>query len=401
MNQNSLNLLLVDDEETFVKVLAMHLRDNYGYSTTVVLSGREAIKAIEETRRGFDVILLDYLMPDMNGLNVLQWMLEQKNQTPVIMLTAAGSEQVAVEALKLGAYDYVRKELIDLEHIDIVIRGTHERHLYRIAETMEREKQSEMAMNNYATELVRLLVNTIAPRLNSVLAQLAGNIENDSKSLLARLAKKDHDELAKLLGDIERNVRMLETATRGFMGLFELVYAHHSEIPNIENLKHWFQKELKISQYQVQSTLPVSELAGAGEGSTGESSVTKILVIDDDEMMLNALKTLLEDEHYVVTTTSDGHKGIEIHREQRQEVVLLDLKLPSITGLEILQEIKRTNADAKVIIITGFSSPEAVEEAKSLGAFGFYEKSRDVDELLEIIRRAVTENHSMATKSSS
>ena len=106
MNQNKLNLLLVDDEETFVKVLALHLKDNYGYCTTIAFSGREAIKAIEESRTGFDVILLDYKMPEMNGLNVLQWMLEQKNQTPVVMLTGAGSEEVAVEALKLGAYDY-------------------------------------------------------------------------------------------------------------------------------------------------------------------------------------------------------------------------------------------------------------------------------------------------------
>jgi CheY-like chemotaxis protein len=175
-------------------------------------------------------------------------MLEQKNQTPVIMITAAGSEHVAVEALKLGAYDYIRKELIDVEHLDIVIRGTHERHLYRVTETMEREKQNEMALNEYATDLVRLMINAVTPTLNTAVAQLAGSVENDPKALLTRLPENDRDELKKILDDIQRNVRILETATRGLLSLFELVYAHHSEIPDIENLKHWFHKELSIPQ---------------------------------------------------------------------------------------------------------------------------------------------------------
>ena len=118
-------------------------------------------------------------------------------------------------------------------------------------------------------------------------------------------------------------------------------------------------------------------------------------------MMLAALKTLLEDEHYAVTTTNDGYKGIALHREYRPAVVLLDLKLPAITGLEILKEIRRTDSDAKVIIITGFASPEAIEEAKSLGAFGFYEKSRDVDELVGLITRAVTEIQGVPTRATS
>lgn len=248
MNQNKLNLLLVDDEETFVKVLALHLKDNYGYCTTIAFSGREAIKAIEESRTGYDVILLDYKMPEMNGLNVLQWMLEQKNQTPVVMLTGAGSEEVAVEALKLGAYDYIRKEQIDIEHIDIVIRGTHERHLYRVAEIIEQERLKENDLNAYASDLVRLIVNAVTPKLNGSLSQLAADVERGSKGMAKKLRKADREEFTELMHDIEEQVRTFETVTKGMLRLFELLYAHHSEIPDIENIKHWFHKELKIAQ---------------------------------------------------------------------------------------------------------------------------------------------------------
>ncbi len=245
MDQDSLNILLVDDEETFVKMLAFHLRDHYGYKATPAYSGKEAIGLIESSKSGFDVILLDYMMPEMNGLNVLQWMLEQKNQTPVIMLTAAGSEHVAVEALKLGAYDYVRKELIDINHLDILIRGTHERHLYRVSEAMEQDKLKEMALNNDATERVRRVVNTVTPKLNTALAQLAVNVENESQRIADRLNERDREDLKKLLADIQKNLQTLETTTRGLLNLFELLYAHHSGIPEIENIKHWFETNLQ------------------------------------------------------------------------------------------------------------------------------------------------------------
>lgn len=248
MDQENLSILLVDDEETFVKMLAYHLKDQYGYKTTVTFSGKEAIQMIENSHTGFDVVLLDYLMPEMNGLNVLQWMLEQKNQTPVIMLTAAGSEHVAVEALKLGAYDYVRKELIDIPHLDILIRGTNERHMYRVSEEMEKEKLTEMAQNNDATERARRVVNAITPKLNSALAQLAVSVEFDPKTLLGRLPENEREDFKKLLGDIQRSVQTLETATRGLLILFELLYAHRSGIPEIENIKHWFETKLQVPQ---------------------------------------------------------------------------------------------------------------------------------------------------------
>ena len=245
MGKDCLNILLVDDEESFVKMLAFHLRDHYGYTTTAANSGKEAIRKIEESRSGFDVILLDYMMPEMNGLNVLQWMLEQKNQTPVIMLTAAGSEHVAVEALKLGAYDYVRKELIDIPHLDILIRGTNERHLYRVSEQMEQEKLKEMALNNDATERVRRVVNAITPKLNTALAQLAVNVEREPQQLFDKLDDKDRDELRRFLHDVQQNVQTLETATRGLLSLFELLYAHYTGIPQIETIKHWFETNVQ------------------------------------------------------------------------------------------------------------------------------------------------------------
>jgi DNA-binding NtrC family response regulator len=85
----------------------------------VAMSGQEAINLMRTDRDGFDVIVLDYLMPDLNGLDVLRWMHEAGVETPAFILTAAGSESVAVEAMKLGAYDYCRKEGVQVITLEV------------------------------------------------------------------------------------------------------------------------------------------------------------------------------------------------------------------------------------------------------------------------------------------
>jgi DNA-binding NtrC family response regulator len=120
-------------------------------------------------------------------------------------------------------------------------------------------------------------------------------------------------------------------------------------------------------------------------------AMKKILIIDDDHMMLNALTTLLETEDYTTATAMDGEIGIRMYREQQPDVVLLDLRLPTTNGIEVLKEIRRINRQAKVIIITGYPSPEVREEAMANGAFYFYEKSKDVGELLQAVEKAIAE----------
>jgi DNA-binding NtrC family response regulator len=120
-----------------------------------------------------------------------------------------------------------------------------------------------------------------------------------------------------------------------------------------------------------------------------EVTLESILIIDDDLMMLNALTTLLEAEDYSIKTSPDGEDGIRSFREHKPDVVLLDLRLPAKNGIEVLKEIKRVDTKAKVIIITGFPTPEVREEAMAKGAFYFYEKTSDINDLLQAVKKAL------------
>jgi DNA-binding response OmpR family regulator len=245
MLDEKIRLLLVDDDESFVSVLSQQLQEEYGYDTTIATSAKEAIEKIRSSRRSFDLILLDYMMPEMTGINFLQWLVEQKVRTPVVMLTAAGSEQVAVEAMKLGAYDYVRKELIDIPHLDILIRATHERHLYRVDREMEEERLREIQLNKEATERARDVINAITPTISSALAGMSLALETRGEEILQKLPPSERREVKMLFDELSRYEKMLVASTKGLMGLFQIVYTHYTGMPVIENIRSEFEAEVR------------------------------------------------------------------------------------------------------------------------------------------------------------
>ncbi len=99
-------ILLVDDELVFTNNLAK-LLTNRGYRVTAVNSGDGALKALQE--QGFDIIVLDLKMPGMDGMCTLEEIKNLGLLTQTIVLTGYGSIDTALEAIKLGAYDYLTK----------------------------------------------------------------------------------------------------------------------------------------------------------------------------------------------------------------------------------------------------------------------------------------------------
>jgi DNA-binding NtrC family response regulator len=116
----------------------------------------------------------------------------------------------------------------------------------------------------------------------------------------------------------------------------------------------------------------------------------KILLIDDDELVLVMMRNALEDEGYQVLSTADGPQGIAIYKDQRPDLVLLDIGLPTVSGLEVLKEIRSFDSKARVIVVSGYGAPDSVSSAVRFGAWDFVEKSIPLDELLRKIRNALS-----------
>ncbi len=116
---------------------------------------------------------------------------------------------------------------------------------------------------------------------------------------------------------------------------------------------------------------------------------SKALVIDDDVSTLEFMKFRLKDEGFDVTTAERGQKGLDFVRETEFDIILTDLNLPDLNGIEMVKQCKQISPDTEIIMITGFGSMEKAIEATKAGAFHYVEKPINFDELNLLIGKAV------------
>jgi len=113
----------------------------------------------------------------------------------------------------------------------------------------------------------------------------------------------------------------------------------------------------------------------------------KILICDDEEGIRESLKLILGD-HYNLVTVDSGEMAFEVLAHSKEiKVMLLDIKMPKINGLDVLQEVKKKFPHIKVIIVTGYKSVETAAEATRLGACGYIVKPFKSEEILETVKK--------------
>ena len=113
----------------------------------------------------------------------------------------------------------------------------------------------------------------------------------------------------------------------------------------------------------------------------------KILVVDDEEDMCDALRDLLSFEDYLVETTTSSVAALKKYQKKPFDVVITDIVMPRMDGIELLEEIKKIDPEAIVIMITGYSSVENAVQALKLGAEDFFTKPFKNVEILKVINR--------------
>ncbi|MGV8827763.1 MAG: sigma-54-dependent transcriptional regulator [Breznakibacter sp.] len=121
--------------------------------------------------------------------------------------------------------------------------------------------------------------------------------------------------------------------------------------------------------------------------------MAKILVIDDQKSIRNTLKDILEYEGHEVIVAEDGLDGLDKFNAGKFDVVLTDIKMPNMDGMEVLEKIIATGTDAPVIMISGHGNIDTAVEAIKKGAYDFIEKPLDLNRLLVTIRNAIERNN--------
>ena len=116
-------ILIIDDEKSMREFLSIML-EKEGYRTIAIDNGNDALKFIKDN--DYDLIITDIKMPKITGIDILRESMTLHQNTPVIMITAFASTEVAVEAMKLGAHDYITKPF-NVDEIKIIIKNAIEK----------------------------------------------------------------------------------------------------------------------------------------------------------------------------------------------------------------------------------------------------------------------------------
>ena len=188
-------VLVVDDEES-VRNLLQRTLEGAGFNVVTAANGQEAVETMSESELEISVVLLDIKMPGMSGLEVLKQVTIEHPLICVIMLTAVVDTTTAVEAMKLGAYDYVTKPFNPDDVVLAVQRGFERRMLW-----LENEKHRQRLQERLAGQTERMqeqfveLMNSLT-REHQLLFRLKEGQSGGGKELLSKLPKELQEPIA-------------------------------------------------------------------------------------------------------------------------------------------------------------------------------------------------------------
>ena len=209
MTGEQVRVLVVDDEET-VRKLLQRILEGAGYQVATAANGKEALYKVSlgET----DLVLLDIKMPEMSGIEVLSKLTTESPDICAIMVTSVVETETAVEAMKLGAYDYILKPFDRDDVLQKVLgaiarwkRQLQEKHRYLELQTSITEKTQ--LMQEQFTELV----NSLA-RENQLLHELTGRQAGGGKELLSKLPKELQEPISSVEEFRDALLRILRRA---------------------------------------------------------------------------------------------------------------------------------------------------------------------------------------------
>lgn len=118
----------------------------------------------------------------------------------------------------------------------------------------------------------------------------------------------------------------------------------------------------------------------------------KILIVDDQYGIRILLNEVFQKEGYETFQAANGFQAIDIVLKDKPDLVVLDMKIPGMDGIEILKRVKEIDKDIKVILMTAYGELDLIQEAKKLGALMHFAKPFDIDEMRKAVRQEITIN---------
>jgi len=262
MARDMRTVLVVDDEEIVRFVLRQTLVEK-GYSVIEAKDGGDALARLSSG--GIDSVLLDLKMPGMDGIETMKRMKEFDPDVPVIMVTAFGDIATAVEAIKLGAYDFVEKPpqisriLVTLERA--IEKSILEKRVKKLGKSVE-ETEALRAVCEKLKEMDRLktvFLSSFSHELKTPLTSIVGYARLVDKKLgkVLSASGKDYGQSARELDMAKENTRIIITEAERLTALINNIL----DITEMESgVTHWQRERLSLASVIGEAAVPVAEI---------------------------------------------------------------------------------------------------------------------------------------------
>ncbi len=340
--------ILVVDDDYSSRIFLQKVLEKDEYPTTICSDGAEALEILN--RQSFDLVVSDLRMESVGGIELLEKIKYLDSQIAVIILTGHASIQTAIEALRLGASDYLNKP-INIEELRIRVKKALERQELERKLTEAERKITYNATITTANHEINQPLTVILSAVDMIRMELERSGFSDSKigNYLQLIAKSGHR-----IANILRRFREISS-------------------PIIQRIPHGMQM-IELNLTETEKLL----------------HDRYILIIEDEENLRQILKELLENDGFKVILASTAKEGIELYRTDKEliEIVLLDFYLPDSTGIEIFKQIRDINPESKVIVTSGFEFDETIQDVLDSGALGFIGKPFNREQILSFIHKA-------------
>ena len=410
--ETSAKIIVVDDEKRICHNVEKILSKN-NYEITHALSAKEALEKM--AKESFSLLISDIVMPGKNGLELLKLVKKQWPLTKAVMMTAYASTDTALKAIRMGALDYIPKPFTPNE-----LRSTVEKALSGElveATTTKKERESvdiidvdvpfdvdEVAKytgEDYAKMLGPSDMPVVEVKISRPLENFcelgnmicdiykkmgatckAGTKTNECPQLKAKKKKNAKKALVfdagKLIGiDQPFNYREVASIT----GPEYIQNLHHEGVAFIP----YEQLKARVSVLYEKETLQLT----AHLKPSKELVYQDILVIDDEVAVNNNLRKIFSKKGYQVDQATSKKEAFEKIGANEYKLVLLDLKMPEVRGLELLSAIRNLKPETKVIIITGYASIETAVETARMGAIDYLPKPFTPNEIRNVTEKAL------------
>jgi len=399
-------IMVVDDEKQICQNVEKILSKN-DYEIIHATSAKEALEKM--AKDSFALLISDIVMPEMNGLEFLKLVKKEWPLTKAVMMTAYASTETAVKAIRLGALDYISKPFTPDElrsTVDLALSGKlfeastteKEREIIDVDIPFDKEEVAKYAGDDFVDKLgpSDMPVVEAAPEtlegycaLGSMVCDIfkklgntckGGNKTSECPQLKAKRKKKAKAkgfDSEKLIGiDYPFNYEEVASIT-GPEYVLNMQHEGASFIPYEELRKNVAQMMAKTSEVSADIIEFPKEAVRA-----------EILVIDDEVAVNNNVRKILSKNDFHVDQAVTKAEALEKIEQKAYELVVLDLKIPEVKGLELLKAIRDKRPETMVIIITGYASIETAVEASRMGAVDYLPKPFTPEEMRNAAEKA-------------